>query len=179
MTKPRKTVGKFYWLEGVFASEVTSAMSSEYARRYRWVLTPRAQRLAAVLSVWAWVMSAYGAVDGPGSFGFGASLYSWWCLATVPSYLLLRASIRVVADAPDELIDERLVAIRDRAHLLAYRWLSLVVMVVFGVLVGISESSDTTIDGEAMVFGSFIMLFVTASLPSMVVAWQGAVGPNE
>jgi uncharacterized integral membrane protein len=41
-------------------------------------------------------------------------------LVTAAAGALLRRSVRLVADAPDEALDERLVAVRDRAYRTAY-----------------------------------------------------------
>ncbi len=48
-------------------------------------------------------------------------------------FFALRFSVRLIADGPTELPDERLIAIRDRTYLSAYRWLSFVVGIVVGV----------------------------------------------
>jgi hypothetical protein len=58
-------------------------------------------------------------------------------------WFLLRRAVRLVADAPDEALDERLIAIRNRVYLSAYR--SLVTVIGF-LLVGLliwSLWSDT------------------------------------
>jgi len=50
-------------------------------------------------------------------------------------YLVLRYSVRLIADAPSELLDERLIVIRDRTYLSAYRWLSFVVGIIMGTAI--------------------------------------------
>ena len=44
-------------------------------------------------------------------------------------WFLLRQSVRLVADAPEEALDERLIQIRDRSYVIAYRWLALLVII--------------------------------------------------
>jgi hypothetical protein len=49
----------------------------------------------------------------------------WWSLALlvgldVVLWWTLRKSVRVVADAPDDLLDERQIALRNSAHTVAY-----------------------------------------------------------
>jgi hypothetical protein len=80
----------------------------------------------------------------------------------------LRFSVRLIADAPTELLDERLIAIRDRTYLSAYRWLSFVVGIVVGV--GIARDFSFGADHWENVIVAFIMLI--AGLPSMILAWQ-------
>lgn len=45
-------------------------------------------------------------------------------------WFLLRQSVRLIADAPDEALDERTIRQRDRSYLIAYRWMA---MFAFGV----------------------------------------------
>jgi len=49
-------------------------------------------------------------------------------------WFLLRTSARLVADAPDAALDERLTKERDRAYLWSYRWLS---MILFALITGL------------------------------------------
>jgi hypothetical protein len=39
-------------------------------------------------------------------------------------WFLLRQSVRLIADAPEEALDERMIRQRDRSYLVAYRWLA-------------------------------------------------------
>ena len=181
-------LGRFYWIEGVFSSEVQRAMSPEYARKYRWLLTRRSQRTSVVLVVASWLLSIYGALDLTGSLGFADSAFSWWSFTAFLSYLLIRGAVRVVADAPDDLLDERLVALRNRSYLVAYRWLALVFLLVFllvfGFMTGALETQASAQDGaanfgEAMWFGVYLIMFVAASLPSMVLAWGGVLTDRD
>lgn len=176
--------GRFYWIEGVWSSEVQRAMSPEYARKYRWLLTQHAQRTAVVLVVASWLLSIYGALDLTGSLGFADSAFSWWSATVLLSYLLIRGAVRVVADAPDDLLDERLVALRNRSYLVAYRWLALVFLLAFGFMTGALETQASAQDGaanfgEALWFGAFLIMFVAASLPSMVLAWGGVLTDRD
>jgi hypothetical protein len=51
-------------------------------------------------------------------------------------WFLLRRAVRLVADAPDDALDERLIAIRDRMYLSAYRQLvSVISVALIGILV--------------------------------------------
>lgn len=63
-------------------------------------------------------------------------------------WFLLRQSVRLVADAPEEALDEMLIAQRNRSYLTAYRWLAagaiLMVVVLMGYVIGtdFNENSD-------------------------------------
>jgi hypothetical protein len=178
-TDARDTLGKFYWKEGIFSSEVTRAMSPDFARKYGWLLSHRAQRLIVMLNILSWALAIVGAFDLSWNLGFGSSPLSWWFVLVLAAYLLVRGSVRVIADAPDALLDERQIALRDNSYRVAYIWLTLIMFFNFGLLTGIaevvaeSESADFLIDG--FVFGFSLLIFISASLPSMVLAWSGSV----
>ena len=175
------TFGKFYWKEGVFSSEVTRAMSPDYATKYRWLLSQRGQRTAVVLNVASWALSIFGALDLSWNLGFGDSFFSWWCVLLLFAYLLVRGSVRVIADAPDDLLDERQIALRNGSYRIAYIWLALIMFFAFGLMSGIGEaagepsSEPSPFTSDAFFFGAGLLLFITAALPSMVLAWGGGV----
>jgi len=174
-------VGKFYWKEGVFSSEVTRAMSPDYATKYRWLLSQRGQRTAVVLNVASWALCILGAFDLSWNLGFGGSLFSWWFVVCGYAYLLVRGSVRVIADAPDDLLDERQIALRNGSYRIAYMWLALIMFFAFGLMSGIGEaageapSKPSPFTSDAFFFGGALLLFIAAALPSMVLAWGGSV----
>ena len=175
------TFGKFYWKEGVFSSEVTRAMSPDYATKYRWLLTQRGQRTAVVLNVASWALCIFGALDLSWNLGIGGSLFSWWFLLPMFAYLLVRGSVRVIADAPDDLLDERQIALRNGSYRIAYFLLALIMFFAFGLLSGIgqatgeSPSEPSPFTSDSFFFGGGLLLFIAAALPSMVLAWSGSV----
>ena len=64
------------------------------------------------------------------------------------SWFLLRQSVRLIADAPEEALDERMIRQRDRSYLVAYRWLAAVgvgmvtALMVFAIFTDAQTSSD-------------------------------------
>jgi hypothetical protein len=98
-------------------------------------------------------------------------------------WFLLRQSVRLVADAPAEALDERLIRIRDRSYVIAYRWLSMLGLLLATALVYFSIYTDfqTEIDRFSynipltwpQVQAIFWLIFAyTAMLPSMAVIGQ-------
>ena len=98
-------------------------------------------------------------------------------------WFLLRKSVRLVADAPEEALDERLIQIRDRSYVIAYRWLSMLAILLATALLGFSIYTDS--QAESIVFtysipltwpqvqAVFWLIFAyTAMLPSMAVIGQ-------
>jgi hypothetical protein len=174
-------LGKFYWKEGVFSSEVTRAMAPDYATKYRWLLSQRGQRTAVVLNVASWALCILGALDLSWNLGFGGSLFSWWFVLLLSAYLLVRGSVRVIADAPDDLLDERQIALRNGSYRIAYFLLTLLMFFAFGLMSGIGESAGDSpskpspFTPDSFFFGGGLLLFIAAALPSMVLAWGGSV----
>jgi hypothetical protein len=98
-------------------------------------------------------------------------------------WFLLRKSVRLVADAPEEALDERLIQIRDRSYVIAYRWLSMLAILLAIGLLGFSIYTDSQpySDGFSynipltwpQVQAIFWLIFAyTAMLPSMAVIGQ-------
>lgn len=57
-------------------------------------------------------------------------------------WFLLRQSVRLVADAPEEALDEMLLAQRNRSYLTAYRWLAMVALLLVTALMAYSVTVD-------------------------------------
>ena len=63
-------------------------------------------------------------------------------------WFLLRQSVRLVADAPEEALDEMLLKTRNRSYVIAYRWLTTLValgvtaLMIFAVIYDSSPGSD-------------------------------------
>jgi len=112
----------------------------------------------------AWI--GVGSPAGIVAVGVGAAVY--W---------LLRMSVRLVADLPEEFLDERQVELRNRAYVESYRWLGglAVILASAGLLAFIILAKDPdTWRVELsydMVMGIFWMVTAAAlSIPSIVLA---------
>jgi hypothetical protein len=106
-------------------------------------------------------------------------------VAAVIVWLQLRKSVRIVSEAPDELLDERQIALRNAAYVVAYRWMS-TLAVLFVLLVmalaegGVMPQAIREVVRMASWSGlhmSFLMSLV--ALPSMVLAWQLPSEPQD
>lgn len=79
-----------------------------------------------------------------------------------------------MADLPEELIDERMRAVRDRQYRVAYTGLSAVMVVVLLVLWIAADAARVAWRPEAhhleALFWGFMLTAI--SLPSMAVAWS-------
>ncbi len=98
-------------------------------------------------------------------------------------WFLLRQSVRLVADAPEEALDERLIQIRDRSYVIAYRWLALLVIILGTALLVFTIFTDFLSESDGFTYSIpltwpqiqavFWLAFAyTAMLPSMAVISQ-------
>lgn len=126
--------------------------------------------VAAMVSLLVAIPTAWITLPAAAALGLMAVAAGvWW---------MLRMSVRVIADLPEEYLDERQVRVRDRAYLDAYRWFSgltllgATLVLVWFVMVSDNDVATVTISwGTAMaVFWAFEGLALT--LPSIVLALQ-------
>lgn len=98
-------------------------------------------------------------------------------------WFLLRQSVRLVADAPQEALDERLIRIRDRSYVIAYRYLSLLALLIAISLMVFSIVTDFQPESDGFTYSIpltwpqvqaiFWLIFAYAGmLPSMAVIGQ-------
>ena len=87
-------------------------------------------------------------------FLFGVGDNQWAAYALIHILLifvfwfLLRTSVRLIADAPDDVLDEMMIDQRNRSYLVAYRWLTAAVftaitaLMVFAIFTDFQPASD-------------------------------------
>lgn len=171
-----------FWTFGTSRSEVERALSPAYARRYGWLMTVRARRFIIVVNAISWMLVIYGGFDLRGSFGYSNGHLSWWGVLPILAWWAARASARIIADAPDELLDERLLVLRNAAYHEAYRLLSVLVSLigVVAIALDISITESTREFGKAdwtslTVTLPFVAVWALASLPSLVLIAKQSV----
>lgn len=64
-------------------------------------------------------------------------------------WFLLRQSVRLVADAPEEALDEMMLELRNRAYVIAFRWLAVIGFVIITGLMVFAIVSDFDESGDA------------------------------
>jgi hypothetical protein len=165
MSKKEK---KFYPIEGVTRSEVIKSQSDT---TFNFLRTRKSRRLMIASMSLLTVLVAF-----TPSLPEKASSYLGIAggILLMCGYLLIRTSVRHIADAPDELLDERQIALRDRSYLHSYRIISSVFILVILALFTRIELSETAFEvSEWFGTGSwFALIMLMAGLPSMVVAWM-------
>ncbi|MDP4586321.1 MAG: hypothetical protein NWS64_03360, partial [Microbacteriaceae bacterium] len=91
---------------------------------------------------------------------------------TLGAYSFLRIAVRGIAEAPDELLDERQIQIRNTSYRYAYLSMGylvlvLLILVFLGPELQLFQSEGN--DGSYLVIAT---LFALASAPSMFIAWR-------
>lgn len=175
---PIDTTGKptrVYWLEGVTRADVENALYGYTDRHWGWLCRPAMRRALVVANPVSWVLTIYGATDLPLSLGFEDTALSLWVLAPIILWLAVRRSVRLIADAPAELLDERLVALRDRTYVGSYRLLSTGVGLVAAFLIIANEfdSGDDPVGTQTdlLIGAAYTSLWAVPALPSVLLAW--------
>lgn len=158
---------KFWPIEGVTRNEVLKSQSDT---RFNFLRTRKSRRLMIAALTTLTILVAFSSALPTKASSYVGTLGG---LLLLIGYLLIRTSVRHIADSPDELLDERQIALRDRSYLHSYRIISSVfalALVALFIRIDLSETAFEISDwwGTGTWF-SLIMLM--AGLPSMVVAW--------
>lgn len=179
MTNQEPKKRSFYWVEGVTRKEVEWSLTDRTPSRFR-QQGPR--RVLVGIAVAALIAMAINA------FVPGVKLASYLeiiCLLTVAgAYLKLRSAVRQVSDAPDELLDERQIAVRNAAYLVAYRWLAMVSLAVVVLLIAASDGKLLGWEYREVLSGdlhrlAIAFVFFMGILPAAVLAWQLPSEPQD
>jgi amino acid transporter len=176
-----KPKNKIYWLEGVTEKGVKSLLTDENSK-YRWLRSQRNRRILVVLMALGTALVAAGSywptlkTNLNLSDGTQVVIYSVTAIfvifAVLMGYLFLRISVRGIADAPDELLDERQIKIRDTSFRYAYYAMG---YLIAGLLILVLSGPELKLFEPEGNDGSFLiisMLFLSAALPSMILAWR-------
>jgi hypothetical protein len=172
---------KIYWFEGV-TEKGTKALLNDESPKFKWLRSQRNRRilvafvavdiaLVAMGSYWPTLKSNMNVSDDAEVIAYSVAAF-FVILALVGGYSLLHVSVRSIADAPDELLDERQIQVRNTSfryayYLMGYIVMALILLMIFGPEVHMFQAEGN--DGS-LLFIAF--LFVFTSMPSMVLAWR-------
>jgi hypothetical protein len=172
---------KIYWFEGVTEKGVKSLLTDENSK-YGWLRPQRNRRVLVALMVVGLIAVAMGSywptlkTNMNLSDGTAVVIYSVTAIfvifAVLGGYSLLRISVRSIADAPDELLDERQIKVRNTSIRFAYYGMG---YLITGLLILMLSGPELKLFEPEGNDGSFLMiavLFAFASMPSMVMAWR-------
>jgi hypothetical protein len=164
-----KTDKKIYWVEGVSKSEVLKNLNDTRPSIFRNQLIRRI--LVASIAVFIVGFGVVVFIEQPKLRSYSEIfLFAVFLLL----YFLLRKSVRLIADAPSELLDERQILIRNNAYLYAYRWMTYISLVyivfwffIYREIVYLPFQSNEIFLSRAI----FTFCCWMACMPSMVLAW--------
>jgi hypothetical protein len=172
---------KIYWFEGVTEKGVKSLLTDENSK-FRWLRPRRNRRVLVTLMVVGLISVAMGSywpilkTNVNLSSGAEIIVYSVTAIfvifAVLVGYLFLRISVRGIGDAPDELLDERQIKVRDTSFRYAYYAMG---YLIAGLLILMLSGPELKLFEPEGNDGSYVIiavLFAFASMPSMVLAWR-------
>jgi len=172
---------KIYWFEGVTEKGVKALLNDENSK-FRWLRPQRNRRILVVLMTVGLIAVAMGSYwpilksNMNLSNGTDLVVYSVTAIfvifAVLGGYSFLRISVRSIADAPDELLDERQIQVRDTSIRYAYYGMGYVVLAILILMIFGPDLQMFQTEGND---GSYLMiatLFAYGSMPSMVMAWR-------
>jgi hypothetical protein len=172
---------KIYWFEGVTEKGVKSLLNDQNSK-YRWLRTQRNRRALVSLMIVGLIAVAMGSywptlkTDLNLSDGTSVVVYSvtaiFVILVVLGGYSLLRISVRSIADAPDELLDERQIAVRNTSFRYAYYAMGYLIAGLLILMLSGPELKLFEPDGNDGSYLIITVLFAFASMPSMVLAWR-------
>jgi hypothetical protein len=172
---------KIYWSLGV-TEKGTRALLTDENSKFKWLRYQRNRRMIVGLELLGLVLIALGSyfpilrTSLNLSIGTDVLIFSLWAIfvimLTLIAYSLLRVAVRGIADAPNELLDERQIQVRDSSYRHAYLAMGYIVLVLlllmfFGPEVEMFQPEGN--DGSYLAIATF---FAFGSLPSMFLAWR-------
>ncbi|MEY2797759.1 MAG: hypothetical protein RIS22_25 [Actinomycetota bacterium] len=172
---------KIYWFEGVTEKGVKSLLNDQNSK-FAWLRLQRNRRILVIIMTLGFLVLSLGSywpvLKANLTISQGAQLVIFSTtailvvLSTIVGYLLLRVSVRGIADAPDELLDERQIKIRNTSfrysyYLMGYITMGLMILLIYGPGVSLFQGEGN--DGSYLFIA---VLFAFASLPSMTLAWR-------
>ena len=176
-----KPKNKIYWFEGVTEKGVKDLLNNENSK-YRWLRSQKNRRILVFLMALGTALVAAGSywptlkTNLNLSDGTEVVIYSVTAIfaifAVLMGYLFLRISVRGIADAPDELLDERQIKIRDTSFRYAYYgfgYIVLVLLLLMNIGPEVKLFQPEGNDGSYLIIS---MMFLCAALPSMILAWR-------
>ena len=172
---------KIYWFEGVTEKGVKALLNDENSK-FRWLRPQRNRRILVVLMTLGLIAVAMGSywptLKSNLNLSSGAEIivYSVTAIfvifAVLVGYLFLRISVRGIGDAPDELLDERQIKVRDTSFRYAYYAMG---YMIAGLLILMLSGPELKLFEPEGNDGSYVIiavLFAFSSMPSMVLAWR-------
>ena len=172
---------KIYWSLGV-TEKGTRALLTDENSKFKWLRSQRNRRLLVVLNVLGIALVSLGSyyptlktninLDTDTEIVIYSVTAIFVIFLTLGAYSYLRVAVRGIADAPDELLDERQIQIRNTSYRYAYLAmgyivLGLLLLMFFGPALEMFQPEGN--DGSYLAIAT---MFAFAAAPSMILAWR-------
>ncbi|CAB4561040.1 MAG: hypothetical protein F2544_04985 [Actinobacteria bacterium] len=172
---------KIYWSLGV-TEKGTRALLTDENSKFKWLRSQRNRRVIVLLNILGIVLVSLGSYYPTLKTNFNLNteteimIFSVTAIfvifLTLGAYSFLLIAVRGIADAPDELLDERQIQIRNTSYRYAYLAMC---YVIFALMLLMFYGPDLQLfqpegnDGSYLVIAT---LFAFAAAPSMILAWR-------
>ena len=169
MTNQESKKRSFYWAEGVSRKEVEVSLADRRPSPLR-----RQGPRRVLVSVAALVFAALALTVFISDTKFRTYAEAILMVVGLCLFAFLRQSVRCISEAPDELLDERQIALRDANYKAAYSSIVYVTL-AYGVLLAIFSPGGWLHDPTRDHFWTGIAwsyLLCASSLPAMLMAWS-------
>ena len=172
---------KFYWLEGVTEKGTRKLLTDENSK-FKWLRSQRNRRLLVVLNMLGIVLVSLGSyypvlktnldLNSETELVVFSVTALFVIFLTLGAYSYLRIAVRGIADAPDELLDERQIQIRNTSYRYAYLAMGYIVLGLLLLMFFGPELQMFQPEGNDGSYLAIATMFAFAAAPSMILAWR-------
>jgi len=172
---------KIYWSLGV-TEKGTRALLTDENSKFKWLRSQRNRRLLVVLNVLGIALVSLGSyyptlktninLDTDTEIVIFSVTAIFVIFLTLGAYSYLRVAVRGIADAPDELLDERQIQIRNTSYRYAYLAMGYIVLGLLLLMFFGPELEMFQPEGNDGSYLAIATMFAFAAAPSMILAWR-------
>ena len=172
---------KIYWSLGVTEKGTRSLLTDENSK-FKWLRSQRNRRLLVALNLLGIVLVSLGSyyptlktninLDADTEIVIFSVTAIFVIFLTLGAYSYLRVAVRGIADAPDELLDERQIQIRNTSYRYAYLAMGYIVLGLLLLMFFGPELQMFQPEGNDGSYLAIATMFAFAAAPSMILAWR-------
>jgi hypothetical protein len=172
---------KIYWSLGV-TEKGTRALLTDENSKFKWLRSQRNRRVLVALNMIGIVLVSLGSyyptlktninLDTDTEIVIYSVTAIFVIFLTLGAYSYLRVAVRGIADAPDELLDERQIQIRNTSYRYAYLAMGYIVLGLLLLMFFGPELEMFQPEGNDGSYLAIAAIFAFAAAPSMILAWR-------
>jgi magnesium-transporting ATPase (P-type) len=171
---------KIYWSLGV-TEKGTRALLTDENSKFKWLRSQRNRRVLVVLNILGIVLVSLGSyfpvlknlnLNTETEIVIFSVTAIFVIFLTLGAYSFLRVAVRGIADAPDELLDERQIQIRNTSYRYAYLAMGYIVLLLLLLMFFGPELQMFQPEGNDGSYLAIATMFAFAAAPSMILAWR-------